>query len=229
MFTFIALPDFLILNFGHNMADTNHNPQKKKNKSRWLILTVIAVIIGFVVVQLFLLDETREQQVADETEEMTQQLNDDNAPSEENIAYREVDEYIVFVSENDPDDNSIFIGDYISSAVEHLNDALEQLADQQAISLNGATLEQLESQNEKLEDAEGAAKAEIVKNTFQMITQTMESLQLDDSDNLQSEIRTLQDMAQGINSEIDIEEQEEAVSSFLEQAGIVLEIIENEV
>jgi len=213
------------------MADTNHNPhkKKKKNKSRWPILIFIAMILGFVVVQLFLLDETRDQQIADETEEMTQQLNDDNAPSEDNVAYQEIDEYVVFVSKYDPDDNSIFIGDYISSAMEHLNEALEQLSEQQAIALNGATLEQLESQNEKIEDAEGAAKAKVVQNTFQMITQTMESIQLDDSDKLQTEIQTLQDMAGDIDSNQTIETQNDAISSFLEQAGIVLEIIENEV
>lgn len=213
------------------MADTNHNPhkKKKKNKSRWPILIFIAMILGFVVVQLFLLDETRDQQIADETEEMTQQLNDDNAPSEDNVAYQEIDEYVVFVSKYDPDDNNIFIGDYIVSAMEHLNEALEQLSEQQAIALNGATLEQLESQNEKIEDAEGAAKAKVVQNTFQMITQTMESIQLDDSDKLQTEIQTLQDMAGDIDSNQTIETQNDAISSFLEQAGIVLEIIENEV
>ncbi len=211
------------------MADTHKHDNKRKSKSRWAILVFIALILGFVVVQLFLLDETREQQVANETEEMTDLRNDNNAPSEDNVAYREIDEYIVFVSKYDPDDNSIFIGDYISSALEHFTDALEQLSEQQAIALNGATLEQLESQNEKIEDAEDAAKAEAVQNTFRMITQTMESLQLDDSEKLQTEIHTLQDMAGDIDSTQDIEAQNDAVSSFLEQAGIVLEIIENEV
>lgn len=212
------------------MADTHNQKDKRKGKkSRWPILIFIALILGFVVVQLLLLDETRDQHVADETEEMTDQMNDENAPSADNVAYREIDEYIVFVSKYDPDDNSIFIGDYISSAMEHLNEALEQLSEQQAIALNGATLEQLESQNEKIEDAEGVAKAEVIKSTFQMITQTMESLQLDDSDKLQTEIRTLQDMAGDIDSNQTIETQNDAVSSFLEQAGIVLEIIENEV
>ena len=214
------------------MADKNHNPQnrkKKKSRNRWPILVFIALILGFVVVQLFLLDETRDQHIADETEEMTQDLNEDNPPSAENVAYQEIDEYIVFVSKNDPDDNSIFIGDYVSSAIEHFTDALEQLSEQEAIALNGATLEQLEAQNEKIEDADDAAKAAIVQNTFQMITQTMESIQLDDSENLQTEISTLQDMAKDIDGNIDIEQQNDAVSSFLEQAGIVLEVIENEV
>jgi len=212
------------------MADTHredHN--KKKSKNRWPILIFIALILGFVVVQLFILDETREEVVTDETEEITDQMNDDNPPTEDNVAYREIDEYIVFVSENDPDDNSIFIGDYISSAIDHFTDALEQLSDEQAIALNGATIEQLEQQNERIEESEDLEKAEVVKSTFQMITQTMESIQLNDSERLQSEIKTLQDIANNINTETNIEEQDDAVSSFLEQAGIVLEIIENEV
>jgi cell division protein FtsN len=212
------------------MADTHRDDHhKKKSKNRWPILLFIALILGFVVVQLFILDETREEVIADETEELTDQMNDDNPPTEDNVAYREIDEYIVFVSENNPDDHGIFIGDYISSAIDHFTDALEQLSDEQTIALNGATIEQLEQQNEKIEESEDLEKAEVVKSTFQMITQTMESIQLNDSERLQTEIKTLQEMANNINVDTDIEEQDDAVSSFLEQAGIVLEIIENEV
>jgi len=206
-----------------------NNSTKRKKASRWLIPVVIAVILGFVVVQLLLLDETREEQIADETEEITDQMNDDNAPTEDNAALRSVDEYIVFVSENNPDDQEIFVGDYIASAVDHLTEALEDLSAQEEISLNEATIEQIEEQSEKMEDADDQARAREVRNTFRMISQTMESLQLNDSERLQSEISALQQLADSINENEAIEMQNESISRFLEQAGVVLEVIENDV
>ncbi|WPP52465.1 hypothetical protein [Catalinimonas niigatensis] len=210
------------------MSDINNNNQRKKSRSRWLIPAVIAIIIGFVIVQLVLLDETRDQQVTDEVEELTE-TSGEKEISPTNIPLRSIDEYVVFVSENNPDDNSIFVSEYIASALNYLTEALEELSEQQEIRLNAATLTQLKEQSDRISDSEAQEKAVHVKNSFIMISETMESLDLEGSEKLQTEIRTLQKMISAIDIESNIEEQDKAVSQFLEQTGIVLELIENEV
>lgn len=213
------------------MSDINNDNhiQKRKSKSRWVIPTVIAVVIGFVVVQLVLLDETREQQITDEIEERAEVPESERQITSSNRAFQSIDEYLVFVSENNPDDHGLLIGDYISNALTHLSEALEELSTSQEIQLNEATITQLKEQSDKIADAEQQEKATLVKTSFVMVAETIESLDIDDSAELQAELNTLQNMIDAIDTESVIEEQDEAVSQFLEQTGIVLELIEGEV
>jgi hypothetical protein len=208
------------------MADIN---VKKKKNSRWPILVLIALVLGFVVVQLVLLDDTEEQLISDEVDELTETVDEANAPDTQNLQFESVDEYIIFVSENNPDDNSLFVNNYIASAVEKLGDALTDLTEAEEIALNTATINQLEEQREMLAEAEGRDKAMLVKNTFDIIAETMQSLDINNNSRLQTEIQTLDQMPDQINVEADIQEQNQAVSNFLEQTGIVLEMIESEV
>lgn len=211
------------------MADVNHNNHRKKSKSRWLIPSVIALLIGFVVYQLIVLDDTRDQLVADETEELSEEVSGEKEADPSNVAFRSIDEYIVFVSENNPDDNGIFVSEYISTALDHLTDALEELSGQQEIALNAATITQLKEQSDRIADSEDQEKSTLVKNSFIMISETMESINIEGSEKLQTELSNLQKMINNIDSDSSIEDQDEAVSQFLEQTGIVLELIETEV
>ncbi|MFW5726914.1 MAG: hypothetical protein ACOCW4_03515, partial [bacterium] len=81
------------------MADIN---VKKKKNNRWPILVLIALVLGFVVIQLVLLDDTEEQAISDEIDEQTETVDEVQMPDEQNRAFESVDEYVVFVSENDP-------------------------------------------------------------------------------------------------------------------------------
>ncbi|MEK6479304.1 hypothetical protein WJR50_17300 [Catalinimonas sp. 4WD22] len=212
------------------MSDiNNNNNQRRKRRSRWVIPTVIAAVIGFVVIQLVLLDETREQQITDEIEERTEVPESEREVDSSNQAFQSIDKYLVFVSENNPEDDSFLLGDYVSNALDHLGDALEELSASPEIQLNKATITQLKEQSNKIADAEEQEKATLVKTYFVMVAETIESLNIEDSPELQAELNTLQNMIDDIDTESVIENQDEAVSQFLEQTGIVLELIEGEV
>ncbi|MFP4090023.1 MAG: hypothetical protein ACLFUB_08675 [Cyclobacteriaceae bacterium] len=208
------------------MADIN---VKKKKNNRWPILVLIALVLGFVVIQLVLLDDTEEQAISDEIDEQTETVDEVQMPDEQNRAFESVDEYVVFVSENDPDDTELFVGDYISSAMDRLTEALTDLSETEEVKLHSATLDQLREHREMIANAEGRDKAVLVKKAFNVISQSMRSIDIQDNSRLQAEIQALDEMPDMINVETDIEEQDQAVSQFLEQTAIVLELIESQV
>ncbi len=195
-----------------------NNPQsRQKSKSRWLIPAGIAFILVFVVVQLFLLDETRHQSIAQE-----------KVSEEVNIVASPIDEYIVFVRENKPQENSLFVGGYLSGALEHLTIALKELSRQEAVSLDKEAFSKLKEQSERIANAPRNEKAALVNDFFVLVAQNLESLNLKGSEQINKEINMLQEKLHALNDKHTVENQEEAISQFLKQTGIVLELIENE-
>lgn len=201
--------------------------QRNRNRhSRWYILTGIALIIAFVVVQLILLDETSEEQSVIESQE-TAGLEEQSSLSSTN-SERFIDQYLNFVSDNTPNEQSMPMHDYISNAVVHLAQALQQLSDEEVIQLNPSTIKQLQDQSEEIVNTAEANKTMVVKHTFSMISGTMRSLEISNTEQLHTEMGNLEQMVNAIQQEVDITEQDVAVSQFLAQAGLVLELIEEE-
>jgi len=208
------------------MAGSHTDNKQKKSSGRWSILVVIAAVIAFVVIQLYLLDETRKPGKDEETETLVDTKRKSDQPISEGGVYGEIEEYMIFVSENIPDDPTIYVDEYVTTALKRFHQALVQLDKEHHINLNEATLAQLALQSDKIDVARETDQAEVVKNTFSMITQTMKSLQAKDAGQLQSEIQTLQQMAQNIETDMAIENQEDTISSFLVQVGTILKMIE---
>lgn len=200
--------------------------QNSKRNSRWYILTMIALIIGYVVVQLILLDNPEEQRTTEENQETI--LLEENSSLSPTGTNQSVDQYLIFVSENNPDDQHMLMEDYISKAVVHLAQALQELSEEEIIQLNPSTIQQLQNQSEEITSTDHSNKTIVVKHTFSMISGTMRSLQLKDGEQLHAEMVNLEQMANDIQQEVDITEQDIAVSQFLAQAGLVLELIEDE-
>ncbi|WKN31964.1 hypothetical protein PZB74_01160 [Porifericola rhodea] len=194
-------------------------PRISRRHSRWYLLLIIALLIAFVVFQLLRLSFTNKP---------TDQNQSSQAVPQHIDTYEydtDIDKYLAYISSYQHQQAS---DDYISGAVNYLTFALEELRQKHRIALNPSTLVQLQEQSKKISHSSDTDKTLTVSHTFEMISGVMQSIELNNSEQLAQERSNLRQMAKNFRDNLELEQQDMAISQFLAQAGLLLEILEAE-
>jgi len=192
-------------------------PRISRRHSRWYLLLIIALLIAFVVFQLLRLSFT---------DKPTDQNQSSQVVPEHIDTYdTDIDKYLAYISSYQHQQAS---DDYISGAVNYLTLALEELNQKHRIALNPSTLVQLQEQSKKISHSSDTDKTLTVSHTFEMISGVMQSIELNNSEQLAQERSNLRQMAENFRDNLELEQQDMAISQFLAQTGLLLEILEAE-
>lgn len=181
----------------------------------------VAVIFGcaiFLLFQYFMVGVNDRALSTENVKDVTESIQEQNMEVGDVERLPEIDAYLRFVSENNPEENGIFDNNYTKSAFNRLTDALKNLAEQKET----AKVKTLQDQFDQYAEAEDNSKPKQLKNVLMATAAIMEAFQTEDNNSLKSKIEKLQNNALAIDENTPVENQSNRVEEYFEQAALVL-------
>jgi len=214
---------------------------RKNNTSKVVIFGLITVAILFFGTQYFLLEDTGDQIVQDEVEELADETSviESGAADEvtnlsesdqgENYKLAEIGEFSEYIIENAPDATGMLGGEFTENALDHLVDALEEIAKQPEVILDQAAISSIETQIKQFEEGADADKVVLLKSAMLTAHGLLETTGLAEHENVVTYLEDWQQAVYDLEDNTPLDEQTQQVEYVFGRIALVLEAIEEHI